>query len=77
MRFYLSSIFLSDVTVDENWFNAFREFIEGIKNFFTGLKEIVHVFFPFFTSTEINFVITFFIVFLGLLVYLLGRKVTI
>ena len=62
---------------DKNLYETFKDFIEGLKTFFTGLENILHNIFPFFTNKEIALVITFIVVFLGLLVYLLLRKVTI
>ncbi len=66
-----------DVEYNDNFFEAFKEFIEGMKSFFTGIGDILHSLFPFFTTKEIAFVISFILVFLGLLVYLLFRKVTV
>lgn len=66
-----------DVEYNDNFFEAFKEFIEGMKSFFTGIGDILHSLFPFFTTKEIAFIISFILVFLGLLVYLLFRKVTV
>ena len=65
MNSFLTQIFISDVTVDDNWFKSFREFIEGFKDFISSLNNIVHVIFPFFTDEEIAFVITFLLIFIN------------
>ncbi len=68
---------LDDYNLDRNWFQTFIDFITGFKNFLLGLKNLLFIIFPFFTPAEIAFIITALIGFLGLLVYLLIRKVTI
>lgn len=66
-----------DVEFNANWYESFKDFIEGLKTFFTGLENILHNIFPFFTDAEIALVVSFIVIFLGLLVYLLFRKVTV
>ena len=57
--------------------NAFTDFIDGFKEFFSSLEDFLLILFPFFTPGEIAFLITFILIFLGVLVYLFFRKVTI
>lgn len=68
---------LDSINLNKNWIQSFTDFISGFRNFLTSLGNLLHVVFPFFTRTEINFVITFLLIFFGLLVYLLVRKVTV
>lgn len=62
---------------DKNQYETFKDFIEGVKIFFNGIGGILHNIFPFFTNKEIALVVSFIVVFLGVLVYLFFRKVTI
>lgn len=77
MKAFFTRVLISDVTVDDNWFTSFKEFITGFKEFINSMMSLLRVIFPFFTDEEIELVITFLLIFFGLLVYLLGRKVTI
>ena len=74
---FFTRVFLTDVSETDGWIQRFRDFISGFKDFLNGLKDLVQVIFPFFTIEEIAFVISFLLIFFGLLIYLLVRKVTI
>lgn len=59
------------------FFNSIKEFIYTVIDFFGQLYNCIFLLFPFFTDSQVNFLITFISIFLGLGIYLLFRKVTI
>lgn len=59
------------------FFESIKEFIYTVIDFFGQLYNCIFLLFPFLTDSQVNFLITFISIFLGLGIYLLFRKVTI
>lgn len=80
MKALLTQIIITESTEDDSWlawYNTFKEFFTGIKEFFASLMDVLRVLFPFFTDAEIAFLLAFVSIFFSCLLYLFIRKVTV